>query len=99
MSTALFLSQSTLETWIDQEEVELDGQSLRLLEDSSHYQLEPAVYIDQVLDGEDSRNLLGKTCTLAELEAVQADCFRNSVVLGETAYEGKEGFVVVWQAD
>ena len=98
VSNALFLSQSTLENWIDQEKVELDGQTLRLVEDSSHYQLEPALYINQVVDGEDSQNLSGKTCTLAEFETAQADCFRNSVVLGETAYEGEEGFVVTWMA-
>ena len=96
MSDALFLSQRTLEAWLDQEKVELDGQTLRLLEDSSHYQLEPALHINVVLDGEDSQKLSGKTCTLAEFEAAKADCFRNSVVLGETAYEGEEGFVVTW---
>ncbi len=95
MSNALFLPQSVLEGWIDQEKVELDGQTLQLIEDSSRYKLEPALHINKVVDGKDTRNLSGKTCTLAELEAVEADCFRNTAVLGETAYEGDEGFLVI----
>ena len=98
VSNALFLSQTTLEGWLDQEKVELDGETLKLLEDSSCYQLEPALHIKRVVDGEDTRNLSGKTCTLAELEAADADCFRNTAVLENTAYEGDEGFVVSWSS-
>jgi len=98
MSTALFLPQGVLENWVDQEKVTLDGEMLRLLQDSSSYLMEPAILINEVVDGEDSRNLSGKTCTLAELEDVKADCFRNSVVLEDTAYEGEEGFVVSWKS-
>lgn len=94
MREALFLPQSTLERWLDLEKVELEGQILHLFEDSSRYRLEAALFITELLDGEDLLNLIGKTCTLNELDGVLADCFRGSAVLGESAYEGEEGYVV-----
>ena len=94
MTTALFLPQSTLETWLDLEDVTVEGHTLHFLEDASAYQLQAAFHIIKVVDGDDSLNLFGKTCTLKQLEQARAKCFRTSMVLGDTAYACEEGFVV-----
>tara|TARA_Y100001934_G_C12317815_1_gene758464 strand:+ start:753 stop:1055 length:303 start_codon:yes stop_codon:yes gene_type:complete len=94
MTTALFVPQSTLEDWLDLEGIAVAGHTLHYLDDASVYQLEPAFHITKVVDGDDSLNLRGKTCTLTELDNAQADCFRTSIVLANTAYDCEEGFVV-----
>ncbi|MFC1610409.1 hypothetical protein ACFL6C_05580 [Myxococcota bacterium] len=59
------------------------------------YNLQPAVRITHLLAGDDQSELLGKTCTVAELKASGAEHCRDSVISGDTAYECEEGCVCI----
>jgi hypothetical protein len=93
MSELLFVSQATLEAWMEADKVRFEDNLLTLLADQATYELAPAVRILGLLDGDDSAGLVGQVQTVAELAAINAEQYRDSVILGDTAYQCEEGFV------
>ena len=93
MAERLFISQQKLETWIEEGKVTFENNVLTLLAEKVSYTLEPAVRILSLIDGEDKAGLMGKAVTVAELLAKKAEYFRDSVILGDCAYQCEEGFM------
>ena len=95
MADRIFVTQRQLESWMDEGKVAFDDGILTLVENDSKGRLEPAVRIVGALDGRDVHGLAGKVWSVKELEGRGAEVYQGSVVLGETAYEGEEGFVLI----
>ena len=98
MSEPLFIAQAKLEEWVGAGKVTFEDNLLTVLDREVSYRLTPALEILSVLDGADSVGLVGQRRTLAELEAMGAEPYADSVILGETAYQCREGFVGIQQA-
>jgi hypothetical protein len=89
----LFIAQAKLEGWIEGGKVTFQDNLLTLLAEKVAYRVEPAARITRVLDGEDRTGLVGKSVTVAELQAQKAEHFQGTVILGDTAYECEDGFM------
>jgi hypothetical protein len=89
----LFISQHHLDDWIEQKCVQLETDILTL-ENGGRFRLVPAVFFDKVVgEGADPNQLLGKVKTKGQLAELSAEHYRDSVILGEIAYQVLEGFV------
>lgn len=97
VSDRLFVSQSKLEAWIEKGEVTFVDNVLTLLAHGAVYRMAPAIRVTTVLDGADGAGLLDRVWTVAELEGRGAEVMYDSVLLGDTAYQGEPGFVGVEQ--
>lgn len=89
----LFLPQKTLEDWATTEKADLADGKLVLKEGRSSHPVTPAVHFLKLVTGEDSRGLLGRVKTTAQLQALSAEQMGDSCIVGETAYEVVEGYV------
>lgn len=94
-----FIAQETLDVWLADERVSLDGEVLKL---SPHPRapallLTTAVYFEtEVTTGEDPFSLCGKVKTLAsvlDMGGEHAPGSPGSVVIGDNAYEVRDGFL------
>ena len=94
----LFLSQAKLESWVEDGKVTFQDNVLTLLAEQVSYELAPAVKVVGLLDGADTAGLVGRVCALTELAGMAAEHYRDSLILGDTAYQCEEGFVGTEQA-
>lgn len=93
MGERLFIAQAKLESWLEEGKISFEDNVLTLLAEQVAYRLEPAVRVLSLLGGEDAAGLLGRTLTVAELTASGAEHYRDSLILGDTAYQCEEGFL------
>jgi hypothetical protein len=93
----LFVSQSLLDSWVDQGRIDLSGDAMALRggeREGRRYALEPAVRILRVAGGgPDPHQLVARVKTLDQLRELGAEVMADSVVLGEAAYEAEPGFL------
>jgi len=90
----VFVSQETLEKWLSNEHVEVDGEVMTVKPDSRRFRLVSAVhFLREVADGGDQGNLVGKVKDLDQIVRLGGDHSSGSVVLGDDAYEVVEGFL------
>jgi hypothetical protein len=90
----LFLPQSLLEEWALSEQADLRDDALFVPAEDKTYPLTAAVHFKALASGEDDGKLLSKVKTHAQLEELSAEHMMGSVLLGETAYEVDDGYVV-----
>lgn len=90
----LFLPQAKLEEWLLEEVADLQGDRLVLSKTKEQFPATPAVHFRQLAGGQDAKGLLSKVKTQAQLDQLGAEKMAGSVLLGETAYEVVEGYVV-----
>lgn len=89
----LFLSQQRLDEWVEQERIQISEDTMTL-DDGKRFRLVPAVYFVSLVGTEsDPHDLVGRVKTKAQLASLQAEHYRDSVILGETGYQVVEGFV------
>ena len=97
MTGRLFVSQATLEAWVDQRRIDFEGDLLTLLSGDGRgrqYRLEPAVRIKELAgQGRDPHGLVGRVKSEARLRALGAERMGDSVVMGDVAYEVEVGFL------
>src|SRR6267143_2039909 len=93
MADYLFVPQSVLDKWSDKGRVELKGHVLTLLREKKSFQLTSAVRFVKMEAGEDAKGLLQKVKTLEALKQMGAEHYRESVILGESAYQVQQGFL------
>lgn len=90
----VFLSQLTLDKWLAEGDVEVDGETLTLQPDGQQFQLKSAVhFVREVAGGGDEASLVDKVKDLAQIDELGAEHVADSVILGDNAYEVVEGFV------
>ena len=90
----LFLPQNLLEEWALSEKADLREGSLFVPAENATFPLEGAVHFTSLASGDDDQKLLSKVKTHAQLAELSGEHMMGSVLLGETAYEVEDGFVV-----
>jgi hypothetical protein len=91
-----FLAQETLDVWLAEERVSLDGEVLKLLPqpEGPAFLLTTAVYFQaEVTTGEDPLGLCGKVKTHPAVVELGGEVAPGSVVIGDNAYEVRDGFI------
>jgi hypothetical protein len=91
-----FLAQETLDVWLAEERVSLDGEVLKLLTHPRKpaFLLTTAVYFQsEVTTGEDPLGLCGKAKPLTKVLELGGEHAPGSVVIGDNAYEVRDGFL------
>lgn len=90
----LFVSQETLDIWMAEDRVSVDGDVLTLPGGTRQFSLKTAVhFLADVTETGDPHGLLGKVKDVEALTALGGEHVSDSVILGDTAYEVKEGFL------
>jgi len=97
MTGVLFLSQAQLDTWLNTGLVDMAQETLTVTADNATFPIVPAVHVKSVVDGQDSQKLVGKVKAVEALRMGGAEISLGAVVLGETAYEVDDGFMVTVQ--
>lgn len=90
----LFLPQTLLEEWALSEKADLRDAALFVTEERQTFPLEGAVHFKSLASGEDAQKLLSKVKTHAQLAELSGEHMMGSVLLGETAYEVEDGYLV-----
>lgn len=93
MADYLFVPQNVLDKWSDKGRVEVKGEVLVLLREKKSFQLTSAVRFLKMEAGEDLKGLLHKVKTLDALKQMGAEHYRESVILGDSAYQVQQGFL------
>ena len=89
-----FLAQETVDVWLAEERVSLDGEVLKLLPDGPAFLLTTAVYFQAEVSGcEDPHGLVGLVKPHAQLAELGGEHAPGSVVIGDNAYEVRDGFL------
>lgn len=90
----VFVSQETLDRWLSEERVEVEGDVLTLQRDGQRFQLATALhFVSEVAGGGDPQGWLGKVKPLEGVVQAGGEHCAGSVVLGESAFEVVEGFL------
>lgn len=90
----LFISQDRLDEWSAEDRVRLDAGVLTLADDGRSFRIAPAVRFVRVSGADtDPHDLVGRVKREAELGALGAELYMNSVILGEVAYDVQPGFL------
>jgi hypothetical protein len=93
-SNRVFVSQETLDHWMSEGRVEVDGETMTLNPERQEFRLTTAVhFLAEVAGGGDEAALVGKVKGLEEIVALGGEHCAASVVLGDNAYEVVEGFL------
>ncbi len=90
----LFISQERLDAWNAEHRVSLAGDIMTLADDGRSFRIRPAVRFLRVAgSAEDPNRLLDTVRDERSLDAMGADHYMYSVILGETAYDVQPGFL------
>lgn len=90
----LYISQHRIDTWSLENRIELQGDTMTLIEPGRAFTIEPAARFLAVSDGsDDPHDLIGKVKSSVELDEMGADHMADSVIYGDTAYEVENGFI------
>ena len=92
----LFWPQELLDQWIVEEKISMEGDALTLVKENKTYAIKQALYFkSDVGDGDDKFQLLGRVKELSALEAMGAECYMDSVIIEDSAYQVTGGFLGV----
>src|SRR5438067_3907845 len=93
MADYLFVPQSVLDRWSEQGRIAVDGNVLTILGEKKSFALTSAVRFIKMEAGDDNAGLLQKVKTTDALKQMGAEHYRESVILGENAYQVQQGFL------
>lgn len=92
--TRVFVSQETLDLWMSEDRVEVEGETMTLNPERQRFRLTTAVhFLSEVADGGDGAGLIGKVKAIDEVTKLGGEHCSASVILGDSAYEVVEGFL------
>lgn len=89
----MFIAQSTLEAWIDAGHAEVHDEILVLERLNRAYHLEPAARFLSKVSGGGSHGIVGRVLSQREIGALGGEMLGESVLMGETAYQVRSGFI------
>ena len=90
----VFFPQETLDTWLGEGRIQVNGEVLTLTAEGQRFHLRSAVrFLREVAGGGDVTGLVGKVKDVEQLRALGGEHYADSVVLEQNAYEVVEGFV------
>ena len=94
MARYLFIAQTTLDTWMDQDKIAFDGDVMTIKADQRKFKLIEAVRFVKVEGGDvDTNGLIGKVKTNGQLDELGAERYMDSVIYNDVAYKVQEGFI------
>jgi hypothetical protein len=89
----LFWPQETMDEWLVEEKVSIEGDLLVIHGESRRYRISQAVYFEaDVGGGGDPHKLVGRVKETATLAKLGAEHYMDSVLLGDSAYKVTPGF-------
>jgi hypothetical protein len=90
----LFVSQETLDKWLSEGRVEVQGETMTVQPEGHAFVLKSAVhFVNEVAGGGDAAGLVGRIKALDQITELGGEHCADSVVLDDNAYEVVEGFV------
>ncbi|MDH5493130.1 MAG: hypothetical protein OEY14_14340 [Myxococcales bacterium] len=90
----MFVSQETVDRWLGDERIEIDGERMTLRPEGQQFLLRTAVHLtSEIADGGDEEQLVGRVKDLEALAEIGGEHFADSVILGDNAYEVVVGFI------
>ena len=90
----LFVSQETLDIWMTDGRVDVEGEVMTLLPDRQRFQLKTALhFLEEVAGGGDDAELIGKVKDVEVLLEMGGEHVADSVILNDSAYQVTEGFL------
>lgn len=90
----LFVSQDTLDKWLSEGRVKVEGETMTVQPEGHRFLLKSAVHFkSEVAGGGDEAKLVGRVKDLGQIQEIGAEHYSDSVILGDNAYEVVEGFV------
>lgn len=96
----LFVPQETLDAWLTDGRAELDGDTMTLSDGGKRYRLTTALrFMDELTGAGDPNGLVGRVKDLDQVIALGAEHVRDSVILGDHAYQVIEGFAAELDLD
>lgn len=89
----LFLPQEALDAWLTDGRAELDGETMTTPTDGRRYRLKTALrFLTELTGSGDPYDLVGRVKDIEQVAALGAEHVRDSVILGDQAYQVVEGF-------
>jgi hypothetical protein len=90
----VFVSQETLDHWMSDGRVEVDGETMTLNPERQRFRLTTALhFVAEVAGGGDQSGLVGKVKGIDDVTKLGGEYCSDSVILDENAYEVIEGFL------
>ena len=90
----VFLPQETLDQWLTDGRIEVDGETMTLLPEGQQFRLRTALhFLEELAGGGDEAGLVGKVKDLDQLAKLGGEHCADSVILDDNAYQVVEGFV------
>ena len=94
MPNRVFFPQAALDVWLTDGTVDLRGDELTIAAEGRRYRLTEAVRIlNEVTDGADTHDLLGRVKPKAFLDDRKAELLESSLLLGDNAYDVVPGWL------
>ncbi len=94
MSFKVFIPQELVDTWVTSDKIDIAGEMLTFRTGGISLRVVPGCYFDHVSGGSDEGpKLLGRAKTKAAVNALGAETYLNSVIVGETAYDVVVGLI------
>jgi hypothetical protein len=94
MSFKIFIPQELVDAWVTADKVDLVGETLTFRNSRISLWVVPGFYFDHVSGGiDEAHKLLGRAKTKAAVNALGAEAYMSSVIVGETAYDVETGFL------
>lgn len=98
-SNRVFFPQGALARWLDEDKVELSGETLTMRDEGHTYRIVEAVRITREVTGSpDAHRLVGRVKSRAFLAELGAEIVENSMIVGDNAYEIVSGFLGTLEA-
>ncbi|MFW5925441.1 MAG: hypothetical protein ACOCV4_04695 [Myxococcota bacterium] len=90
----LFVSQETLDKWLSEGRVDVQGETMTVQPEGHAFHLESALHFkSEVTEEGDEAGLIGRVKDFTQLAELGGEHCADSVILGDAAYEVVEGFV------
>lgn len=90
----IFVSQRRVQQWTEEGRVTIEGNQMNLPELGRTFRLTEAFYVQRAVseDG-DQFKLAGRVKSRTQIATLGGEVFLNSLIIGDTAYEGDPGFI------
>jgi hypothetical protein len=93
LPSPMFVSQATLEAWLESERADMDGRSVTVRATGERFDLEPAVrFVETIPDPAPSR-LLGQVAPERAVVAAGGELLGDSVLFGDAGFTVEPGYI------
>ena len=91
----LFVEREAFERWLEQGQARLGGAVLELSSGGRKYAITEAMrVVAEVTGAGDPNGLVGRVWSVKDLTLLDAEVLGRALVLGESAYDGRPGFLI-----